>query len=62
MGIYYPCTVTFRMNKARELLKDEDRSCKEVGMAVGYMDYVQFSKIFKKYVGTSPEIYRKQNR
>jgi hypothetical protein len=63
MGITFKeYLINFRMNKARELLKDEDRSCKEVGMAVGYMDYVQFSKIFKKYVGTSPEIYRKQNR
>ncbi len=63
MGITFKeYLINFRMNKARELLKDEDRSCKEVGMAVGYMDYVQFSKIFKKYVGTPPEIYRKQNR
>ncbi len=63
MGITFKeYLINFRMNKARELLKDEGRSCKEVGMAVGYMDYVQFSKIFKKYVGTSPEIYRKQNR
>lgn len=63
MGITFKeYLINFRMNKARELLKDEDRSCKEVGMAVGYMDYVQFSKIFKKYVGTPLEIYRKQNR
>lgn len=52
--------ICFRLNKAKELLKNGKTSCKEIGMAVGYTDYVQFTKIFKKYIGVSPEIYRKQ--
>ncbi len=52
--------IWFRLNKAKELLKNGKTSCKEIGMAVGYTDYVQFTKIFKKYIGVSPEIYRKQ--
>ena len=54
--------IWFRINKAKKLLKKEKISCKEIGMSVGYTDYVQFTKIFKKYIGVSPEIYRKQNK
>ena len=54
--------IWFRLNKAKKLLKKGKISCKEIGMSVGYTDYVQFTKIFKKYIGVSPEIYRKQNK
>ena len=54
--------IWFRLNKAKKLLKKGKTSCKEIGMSVGYTDYVQFTKIFKKYVGVSPETYRKQNK
>ena len=54
--------IWFRLNKAKKLLKKGKTSCKEIGMSVGYTDYVQFTKIFKKYIGVSPEIYRKQNK
>ena len=54
--------IWFRLNKARKFLKNGKNSCKEIAIAVGYTDYVQFTKIFKKYIGVSPEIYRKQNK
>lgn len=54
--------IWFRLNKAKKLLKKGKTSCKEIGISVGYTDYVQFTKIFKKYIGVSPEIYRKQNK
>ena len=54
--------IWFRLNKAKKLLKKGKTSCKEIGMSVGYTDYVQFTKIFKKYIGVSPETYRKQNK
>jgi len=32
-------------------------NCREVAEKVGYLDYVQFSKIFRKHVGVSPRNY-----
>jgi len=46
--------VRFRMNKAEELLQEKRYSCKEVAEKVGYRDYAQFSKMFKKYIGVNP--------
>lgn len=51
--------VRFRMNKAKELLQNEKISCKEAADRVGYEDYAQFSKMFKKYVGESPTCFIK---
>ncbi len=50
----------FRMGKARILLADGELSCKEVARMVGYQDYVQFSKMFRKYEGVSPSDVQKQ--
>lgn len=46
--------ISFRMDKAKELLTTTSMNCRSVAEAVGYYDYAQFSKIFKKYVGQSP--------
>lgn len=46
--------VRFRMNKANEILKSGNQTCKEAASAVGYEDYAQFSRMFKKYIGVSP--------
>lgn len=37
-----------RMQKAKELLKDDSRSIEEIANAVGYHDYFYFTKVFKK--------------
>ena len=52
--------VRFRINKAKELFEHRFTSCKEVASMVGYTDYTQFSKIFKKYTGKSPTEYVRQ--
>lgn len=52
--------VRFRINKAKELFEHRFTSCKEVASMVGYADYTQFSKIFKKYTGKSPTEYVRQ--
>ena len=53
--------LSFRLNKAKELLtRDENISCKEAALRVGYVDYVQFTKMFKKFIGISPSDYRKK--
>lgn len=47
-----------RIGKAKEMLKDIDRSIKEVGICVGYSDPNYFSRIFKKYEGMTPTEFR----
>lgn len=62
MGIpFTEYLVRYRMNKARELLSEGNISCKEVAWQVGYEDYSQFSKMFKKYIGCSPTKMLKDN-
>lgn len=53
--------VNYRMRKAACLISEGSSSLKEAGWAVGYTDYYQFSKIFKKYMGCSPKEYRAKN-
>lgn len=47
-----------RIKKAKELLKNDSMSIKEVGYSVGYSDPNYFSKVFKKYEGISPTEYK----
>lgn len=52
--------VRFRVNKAKELIEtNPGRSFIEIAGDVGYEDYAQFSRMFKKYTGTSPTEYRR---
>ncbi len=51
-----------RINKAKELLKDDSLSVKEIGYLVGYNDPNYFSKVFKKYEGVTPTEYREKLR
>jgi len=54
--------VRFRMNKAKELFEQKNASCKEVAAMVGYEDYAQFSRMFKKYTGIPPVEYARKGR
>ncbi|MBM7582179.1 two-component system response regulator YesN [Caldicoprobacter guelmensis] len=51
-----------RINKAKELLKDDSLSVKEICYLVGYNDPNYFSKVFKKYEGVTPTEYREKLR
>jgi two-component system response regulator YesN len=48
-----------RVERAKALLSDGERSLKEIAYEVGYRDPNYFSKVFKKCCGTSPTDYRK---
>jgi two-component system, response regulator YesN len=47
-----------RIKKAKDLLKIDSLSIKEVGYSVGYSDPNYFSKVFKKYEGLSPTEFK----
>ena len=51
---------SIRMEKARELLKSTDYTIGEISRLSGYENPLYFSRIFKKYAGTSPAGYRKR--
>ncbi|MGX7059587.1 helix-turn-helix transcriptional regulator [Vagococcus humatus] len=46
--------IHIRLRHAKELLHHDQLSVKEVAQIVGYEDAYHFSKLFKKYYGTSP--------
>ena len=49
---------TVRIKKAKELLKKNEMTIKEIGYEVGYSDPNYFSKVFKKYEGYTPTVYK----
>lgn len=50
-----------RINKAKNLLLKSNLSISEISYIVGYINPLYFSRIFKKYTGHSPSIFRSQN-
>ena len=49
-----------RMAHAKNLLKQRDKSIKQICMESGYSDPNYFSRIFKKTVGVTPSEYREE--
>lgn len=47
-----------RLIQAKHLLKNTDKSMKEICIEVGYLDPNYFSRIFKKNIGLTPSEYR----
>jgi len=50
--------IHLRMDRARQLLLDTDRSIIDIGMEVGYSSPSHFSQVFRAKVGTTPSAYR----
>jgi AraC-type DNA-binding domain-containing proteins len=50
--------ISFRINKAKEMMKDKRLSIGDISRSVGYDNPLIFSKIFKKVNGMSPSKYR----
>jgi two-component system, response regulator YesN len=60
LGINYIDFLTeCRIEKAKKLMGDPEKSLKEITFEVGYHDPNYFSKVFKKMNDTSPTEYRK---
>lgn len=51
--------ITFRIDKACELMNNKSLSLGDISRSIGYEDPLQFSKVFKKIKGLSPREYRK---
>lgn len=50
---------TLRVAKAKEMLKKENCSMLQIGLACGFGDQSHFNRIFKKLTGATPGEYRK---
>lgn len=50
--------ISFRINRAKEMMKDKQLSIGDISRSVGYDNPLIFSKIFKKVNGMSPSRYR----
>ena len=51
----------YRIEKAKELLKDGEHLVSEVGDMVGIEDPAYFTNVFTKYAGINPKSYRSRN-
>ena len=50
-----------RIEKAKELLRDQQMRTSDVAASIGYNDPHYFSYLFKKYMDMSPRDFRKQS-
>lgn len=50
--------IEYRLNKAIELMHDSPQTLTNIAAMVGYADYAQFNKTFKKYFHLSPRTYQ----
>ncbi|WP_433921916.1 AraC family transcriptional regulator [Paenibacillus taichungensis] len=54
------CLIRLRMQKACKLLVETKLPLRIIASSIGYQDAYYFSNAFKKYMGVSPQKYRKQ--
>ncbi|MGV1795095.1 helix-turn-helix domain-containing protein [Rhizobium sp. A37_96] len=48
-----------RIDRAKDLLLDRDKSLAEVGILSGFSDQSHFTRVFMQYVGTTPGVWRR---
>ncbi len=56
----YEYVLKLRMERAKELLEDEDNKIIDIAERLGYADNHYFSKAFRTYYDISPSQYRKE--
>lgn len=54
--------ISYRIDKAKEMLRESDATAKDISEAVGYYDNRYFYTIFKKRVGMTSEEYRQMEK
>ena len=53
---------SLRLTAARELLETSDRTITDIGQSVGFYDHSHFSRKFRRWMGVSPDAYRRSHR
>jgi len=48
-----------RINRAKEMMKDESRMLTQIALDCGFSCSSQFTAVFKRFVGISPRAYRR---
>ena len=51
----------YLISEAKNRLKSEDKTVSEIAYALGFENLSYFSRLFKKEVGTTPVLFKKQN-
>lgn len=51
----------FRIEKGKNLLLNTAKPISEIAQEIGYNNYDQFARVFKKILNTTPSSYRKEN-
>ncbi|MBT2290376.1 helix-turn-helix domain-containing protein [Paenibacillus albidus] len=51
--------ISHRIDKAKQLMQETDKSIQEISEEVGYTNYNSFNRAFKNVVGLAPSDYRK---
>lgn len=63
LDINYTTYLTLiRINKAKDLLEQDDLTISEIAYGVGYSEPKYFSNVFRKMVGMTPSEYKKSMR
>lgn len=57
---YLHYLMQLRVNRSKELLEKSELKVYEICQLVGYTDATYFSKLFEKFVGCRPSVYRKK--
>lgn len=54
--------LSLRMERAKSLLETTDMAVSSISNSIGYSDQLAFSRMFKRYTGVSPTIYRDEHK
>ncbi len=58
----YQYIMKYRIHSAKELLISSNNSVEQIANAVGFKNYINFLKQFKKYTGTTPNLFRQSTK
>jgi AraC family transcriptional regulator len=56
----YQYVLAERISVAKELLSKRDLSVADVALAVGFSDAAQLNRVFLKFVGVTPTVFRRE--
>jgi len=64
LAVIPPCQILLQkqISHCEELLKNTDKTIKEIAYEMNFEDPYYFSRLFKRKTGVSPSKYRKQNQ